>query len=357
VDTGNPDLMLSAPCAAALGTPVPADSAGIPVATPAELRIGGMPLDLSGVNTRAMNEPRWLFSTMHNDANLPSTVLARYDVVLDYPNRTLTIAPPGSLPLRGTTIPAAVNPRTGIVQIDARIGTDTMSFALDNGASYSFTSIGVLGKIMKSFPGAPQMMGAYGCANIWGWWPDEQAWKVMRIPQILCSPTVADGTDGKSAVSLVFENAGMVGLPDFFAGGTSIGTRYSRKSARPVVGFLGPNVLNQYRVLIAYSRGSVSFEKGPDAPAPDMDIAGLTLQPTADGGWLILGVTQHDGSSVAEGVHTGDILLEIDGFNVTGATMGTVTDKLRGTPGEKHSLLIEHNGVRAQVTATVQRLM
>jgi hypothetical protein len=63
-----------------------------------------------------------------------------------------------------------------------------------------------------------------------------------------------------------------------------------------------------------------------------MDLAGLTLQPTPDGGWMILGAAQHDGRSIAEGVQTGDILLEIDGFPVNGATMGTVTDKLREPP-------------------------
>jgi carboxyl-terminal processing protease len=88
-----------------------------------------------------------------------------------------------------------------------------------------------------------------------------------------------------------------------------------------------------------------------------MDLAGLTLQPTPDGGWMILGAAQHDGRSIAEGVQTGDILLEIDGFPVNGATMGTVTDKLRGSPGEKRTLVIEHNGVRTHVTATVRRLM
>ena len=357
VDSGNPELLLASRCAADLGTPVPADSASLPVSAPAGLRIGGMTLDLAGVSARAMNEPRWLFSTMQIDANLPSTVLARYDVVFDYPTRTLTIAAPGSLPLRGTPLPIAVHPRTGIVQVDARIGHDTLSFALDNGASYSFTSIGVLTRLMKGLPGAPQMTGAYGCANIWGWWPDEASWKVIRIPRILCSAPAADAASAAPGTALEFTEIGMVGVPDFYAGGVSLGTRYSRKTARPVVGFLGPNAFRNYRVHIAYSRGLVAFEQGTTPSLPDMDIAGLTLQPSPDGGWDILGVAQHNGTSIAIGIQPGDRLVAIDGFAVTGETMGTVTDKLRGTPGDHRVLMIERNGVRTTVVATVQRLM
>ncbi|MBK7259428.1 MAG: hypothetical protein IPI01_16830 [Ignavibacteriae bacterium] len=357
VDSGNPELLLASRCAADIGTPIPADSNSIPVATPAGLRIGGMTLNLSGVSARAMNEPRWLFSTMHIDANLPSTVLARYDVVFDYPARTLTIAAPGSLPLRGTPLPIAVHPRTGIAQVDVRVGPDSLSFALDNGASYSFTSVGVLTRLMKNFPGAPLMTGAYGCANIWGWWPDEASWKVIRIPHIRCSVAPADAASIGTGTALEFTEIGIVGVPDFYAGGVSLGTRYSRKTARPVVGFLGPNAFLNYRVHIAFSRGLVTFERGATTSLPDMDIAGLTLQPSPDGGWDILGVAQHNGTSIADGIEAGDRLMEIDGFAVTGATMGTVADKLRGTPGERRVLMIERNGVRSTVVATVQRLM
>jgi hypothetical protein len=180
---------------------------------------------------------------------------------------------------------------------------------------------------------------------------------VIRIPRILCSAAPADAASAATGTELEFMQIGMVGVPDFYAGGVSLGTRYSRKTARPVVGFLGPNLLRTYRVHIAFSRGLAAFEQDARPSLPDMDIAGLTLQPSPDGGWNILGVARYNGVPIADGIQAGDTLLEIDGFAVTGATMGTVTDKLRGTPGDRRVLTIERNGVRSTVVATVQRLM
>ena len=86
-------------------------------------------------------------------ANLSSTVLKRYQVVFDYPARTLTIAKPGTLAHRGVRAPAAVNPETGIVQIDAVIDGDSLSFALDMGASYSFVDADVVARHHRAASG------------------------------------------------------------------------------------------------------------------------------------------------------------------------------------------------------------
>jgi hypothetical protein len=55
-------------------------------------------------------EPRWLFVTMNIDANLPATVLQRYQVVFDYPTSVQPVAEPGTVEPRGEriTVQAAV---------------------------------------------------------------------------------------------------------------------------------------------------------------------------------------------------------------------------------------------------------
>ena len=55
------------------------------------------------------------------DANLPSTVLRRYRVVLDYPAGRFTIAATPGVPPHGTRLPAAVHPQTGLIQVDVVI--------------------------------------------------------------------------------------------------------------------------------------------------------------------------------------------------------------------------------------------
>jgi hypothetical protein len=314
------------------------------VPTPSGLRLGGLALDLKGVRTQVLLEPRWLFNTTRSDANLPSTVLRRYQVVFDYPNLELTVAQPGSLQPRGIAAPATVDPRTGIVQMDAGIAGDTLSFAFDNGASYSFTSARVLQRLAGRHPDWPTMTGAVGNANIWGWWPREEAWRVIRVPEIRWG-------------GVVLSQVGLVGLGEVFGPGFDLGVWYSQKTAHPVDGFLGPNAFKAFRVEIDFPNSTVYFAKGPAPIADDMDIVGLTLRPEMDGGYSVLGVARKDGQAAVPGVEPGDRLLQVDDLDVAGATMGTVVGALRGDPGEIRILVLEREGRRRTVEARVERLL
>lgn len=350
VDTGNPAAMLDEAFARRLGLDVAAQggssggqvrSVGVPPL--AGVRIGGMAVDFSGVETSVLVGAPYL-GAMHADANLPSTVLRRYQVVFDYPVRRLTLAAPGRYPPRGTKAPAAVNAATGIVQLDAAVGGEALSFALDNGASYSFTSPEVLDRLGKAHPGWPRGAGAVGCANIWGTWPQEASWPLLRVPEIIWG-------------GVRLPDVGLVGLPSFFPDGTSVGAWYSRKTARPVDGFLGPNAFRAFRVEIDYAGGAVYFEKGAEPDPHDLDLVGVTVGPEAGGRWKVVGVAQRDGRPVVEGVEAGDLLLGVGSLQTTGATMGTVVDALRGTPGDSRVLTLERAGKRITVESRVRRLL
>ncbi|MBP6875268.1 MAG: hypothetical protein KBD56_04300 [Candidatus Eisenbacteria bacterium] len=351
VDTGNPACLISADLARDLGIDLSAmtDSAGqaagaLFVEPPKGVRIGEMPLDYAGVQTMVLAQPHWLFTSMRIDANLPASVLKRFRVVFDYPGRALTLGRPGTFEPRGERSPAAVNLETGIVQLDAVIAGDTLSFALDNGASYCFTSAGILEGWSRAHPEWPRMNGALGCANIWGWWPDEPVWPVVRLPEIAWG-------------SAHLEGVGVVGLPNFFGNDASVGQWYSRKTARPVDGFLGPNAFGAFRVEIDYENSAVYFHRTGEFGVQDMDLVGLTLRPEEDGGYSVIGVAVQDGRPAVEGVMAGDRLLTIDGLQATGATMGTVIDALRGKPGDIRRLEIERAGKRITVSAKVARFL
>ena len=352
VDTGNPEFFMSEELARDLGIDLSAASGDKPAGTfqslevpaPTGIRVGGMPLDFTGVTSRVMFEPRWLFDTMHNDANLPATVLRKYSVAFDYPAREITIAEPGASKPRGARAPASVHPETGIVQIDAVIDGDSVSFALDNGASYSYTSADLVGRMIESHPEWPRCRGAVGCANIWGWWPQEQEWPVVRVPAIEWG-------------TVPLSDVGIAGLPNFFANGSTVGEWYSQKTARPVAGFLGPNAFAAYRVEIDYAGSAVYFEKKAKADPHDMDLVGLTLRLRAEGVYEIVGAATAEGKPAVEGVKPGDRLMQIDGLETKGATMGTVVDALRGTPGDKRVLILEREGKRLSIEARVQRYL
>jgi hypothetical protein len=344
VDTGNPDLFMSDPLARDLGKSLPALRSNTEVTPPARARIGGMLLDFRDVRSKVIVEPAWLFSTMHNDANLPSTVLKRYHVVFDYPRRQLTLAERGSLQPRGRRLAATINARTGIVQVDAIIGTDSISLALDNGASYSFVSADLVDRWSRWHPEWPHATGAIGCANIWDWWPQEESWTVIRAPAIDLGPVRLTGV-------------GVVGLPSFFGNGVSLGEWYSRKTSRPVAGFLGPNALAAFRVEIDYAGNSVFLDKAVAEDSCDMCLVGITLRPEADGSFRIIGIATSNGMALVNGVQPGDRLLQVGELQTTGESMGTVVDALRGKPGEVRSLLIEREGHRLRVNTTVERFL
>ena len=167
---------------------------------------------------------------------------------------------------------------------------------------------------------------------------------MLRVPEILW---------GNMTLSKVV----LTGPSSLFSDGTTIGQWYSHKTARPVDGFLGPNAFKGYRVEIDYKEGAIYFERGPGAEPPDMDIVRLTLKPLDDGRYEVIGVLDDGGKLVIKGIEPGDILLQVDDLKVTGATMGTVVDALRGNPSDIRSLILEHSGKSFTVKTKVERML
>jgi hypothetical protein len=344
VDTGNPEFLISESFARDLGIEIDTSKAVMEIAAPSNVRIGGMAIDFDSVKTSVGTGIQWLFNTMHNDGNLPSTVLKKYHVVFDYPKRQFTIAEPGKTTPRGIRSPATINPVTGIIQLEAVIDGEKYSFALDNGASFSFVSDSIVKNWVHRHPDWPTCHGAAGCANIWGYWPMEGIWPLVRLPEIRWG-------------NVKIRDVAMVGLPPIFRGKSDVGTWYSRKTARPVNGFLGPNVFKDFRVEIDYSEGSVYFENGAESAIPDMVMVGLTLQPLNDGRYKVIGIVKKNDEPVVEGIKQGDILLQIGDLKTTGATMGAVIDALRGNPGDIRVLKLERDGKPFTVKANVEIIL
>ncbi len=337
VDTGNPAFFMTEALARDLGAAIVPDKenparkliAAAPVA-----RLGGMTLNFEGVSSLGINsDPA---PGVRMEANLPATVLRHYQVVFDYPNKQLTLAEPGVVKPRGTRIAASVHPKTAIVQVDVTLDGESRSFAIDNGATYTYVSNEVLGPLAAKHREWPHSTGAIGCANMWGW-PQEPQWPMLRAREIAIG-----------AVRLA--EVGMAGVQK---GATDW---YSQKTAWPVVGMLGPNALKAFRVEIDYAGSAVYLEKTSGFDAHDMDLVGLTLQPTGET-FVILGVVKKNGKPSVEGVEAGDKLVRVDSLETRGASMGAVVDALRGKPGDRRQLVIERSGKRFAVKARVERFL
>lgn len=326
VDTGGEGLALAEPLAREVG------GGDRP---PSWLSLGGMPLDVAGVSTRVGAGSRVL-PGVPAEVHLPASALRRLRVVFDYPARRLTLARSGSLAPRGAAVPCRVHPLTGLFQVAAVLDGEAVSLAVDNGSSSTWVSNALLDAWLTRHSRAARATGAAGTTNFFGF-PFEAGGTLARLPEIGLGPHRV-----RDVAVLGLDK----GLFDW----------YSKKTAEPVVGFVGANVLRGFRLEVDFPGQVTYWEAGPPPEPDDLDTVGLTLRPGADGNYAVAGVVTRNGQPAVEGVEAGDRLLRIDGLETTGATMGTVADALRGRPGEKRALLLERQGKRIEVEAKVSRL-
>jgi len=297
---------------------------------------------------------------------LPVSLLRHEHLVFDYPAQRLTIARPGDLKPKGIEIPCSVNAETGLFMVAATIDGDTVQLGVDNGSAGTWVSDSLTTKWMARHPDWPHAKGAAGSANFFGV-SFETEGVLMRLPELGLGPLRA-------------QDVALLGLDQSFF------DWYSKKSAAPVQGFIGSNVLKNFRLEIDFPNQMTYWEKGPTSePAPsgevvppaeigqpgevgppvevasaiehnDLDIVGLTLRPEADGSFTIAGVVSKDGKPTVDGVKPGDKLIRVDRLDTANATMGAVVNALRGKPGSPHTIVLDRDGKVLTIKAKVVRL-
>lgn len=341
VDNGTAEMEITADLAKTLTLPANSDSSkGAKeawVSPPQEIIVGGLSIhpNLKAVKTVTGRDS--IAPGSSAEINLPATVLQNYDVVVDYLNRELTIAPPGTLHFEGESAKVNVAPYTGLIQVSSDLGGEKHNLALDLGASWSFVSSDVVSKLVKANPKWPRMTGAVGSANMWG--SDEEAsWDLLRIPTMQFGPlTLAD-----------------VGVASFPAKQMEW---FEKRAGVPTAGLIGANALLNYRIGLDYAHSTVYFQQTSKHRPPDMDVAGLVLRPEFDGHYTVIGVADFDGKPSVPEAKAGDTLVSIDGTPPTGGTMGQAWSLLGGSPGDVRTLVLERAGKQFTVQATVRRFL
>jgi len=342
VDNGNPDLYMSRRLATALGLAVKCGDQECSAPAPAELVVGGMTIPLNSIKEvkiplRPVNEASVLALGMKAEINLPASILRRYDVLIDFPERKFSIGAPGTIHFRGSSGKVQVSAENGLIQVPSEIERKKYNLALDVGSCISFLSEEVFNKLAAAHPAWPRMTGAVGSANMWGV-PDEATWQLMRVDRVQFGP-------------LFLTDVAVVALPkatlDFF----------EKRAGIPTAGLIGANVLQNYRVGLDYAHSMVYFEVGRTFNFPDFDVVGLVLRPDGDGRFTILGVADFDGKPSVAGVQAGDHLVAVNGLPVRGLSMGQVWSMLGGNPDQEKKLTLERAGKEFGVSAKVQHFL
>ena len=94
---------------------------------------------------------------MSVEINIPSSVLRLYDVLIDFPERQLTIALPGHLKFNGVKSKVLLNPNNGLIQVPGKLENKNYDFALDLGSSMNFLSQELFAKFSQAHPDCPHM--------------------------------------------------------------------------------------------------------------------------------------------------------------------------------------------------------
>jgi len=341
VDTGSGTLTLVEPLARDLGLHFlglrqGAADDSVHSSSPAPpIRLEGMPLDLTGIKVQ-VSSGTCLWPGLPAEATLPASVFRHDHVILDYPSLRITVARPGTVRPRGEAVPCRVNAETGLFAIAAVLNGETVQVGVDTGSAGTWVSDRITDDWLACHPDWPQSTGAAGSTNFFGF-PFESRGTLTRLPEL------GIGT-------LRAQDVAVLGLPQ------GLFDWYSNKSACPVVGFIGANVLRGFRIEIDFVNGMTFWEAGRPPTPGDLDTVGLTLRPEADGAYTIAGAVTRDGNPAVEGVRPGDRLICVGHLDTSGATMGTVMDALRGNPGETRTLVIGRDGKRVDVEAVVARL-
>jgi len=296
--------------------------------------VGGVTLETAGIPLRiypGASTAKGLAADVH----LPAGVFRGSHVVFDYPARRLTVTSPGSLEPKGFPVACQVNADTGLIMVDASVDGEVVALGVDTGSAGTWVSLELTSAWQTTHPEWPVTIGALGSTNFWGR-DFETAGMLMSLPVLTIG-------------TLQTRDIAVLGLSQ------GLFDWYSRKSAGPVVGFIGGNVLKDYRVEVDWPGSTTFWQSGRADGVRDLDIVGLTLRPEADGSYTVAGVAEKGGEVAVAGVQEGDRLIRIGSMETAGEALGDVANVLRGAPGEVRVLELERQGSRFTVEAPVRR--
>ena len=341
VDNGNPDIWITADLAktlslAALGEATQGGKVQA-MQPPKEIIVGGLTIHPDVKEVKAAVGFDSIAPGSSAEFSIPSTVLRHYDVQVDYLNRELTLANPGTIHFEGDSAKVLLNPDNGLMQIPSTIAGEKQNLALDLGASWSLLSSDLVAKLLKANPQWPHMTGAVGSANMWGS-EEESHWQLLRIPSVRYGPITLDE----------------VGVASFSKENMQF---FEKRAGVPTAGLIGANALLNYRVGLDYAHQTVYFKQTSKHRPPDMDVVGLVLRPEPNLHYTVIGVAGFDGKPSVPEVKAGDALVSVDGTPPTGGTMGQAWSLLGGAPDDTRTLVFERAGKQFTVQAKVHRFL
>ncbi len=312
---------------------------------PLRFRVGGLTVEVPPSEIgRERIPPRSIGSDLEVEALLPAGVLEKYQVVIDHRARRLTLARPGTIAAKGIPVPFRLKKESGLIAVDASVGSTTFAVAIDDGSAYTWLRRSLVQPWLRSHPDWERGVGAVGPANMMMSGDGAEASGILlRVPAIDLR-----GVRLERVGALAVEG-GRGAVP-----GLSLLDWYSTKNAVPVAGWIGGNVLKGFRLTIDYPNRMTWWEKQADPEINDLDQVGLTLR-SDHGEFFIAAIAAKNGRPAVDGVSPGDKLIRVGDTDMKEASMAAIFRAMHGRPGERRELVLERGGKRMTVSARVTR--
>jgi hypothetical protein len=129
--------------------------------------VGDMPVH---IDPSTVTSDTWLPYSIGDHRNveavLPAGVLQKYQVVIDYAGRTLTLANPGTLKPMGVPVPFRINQKTGLIAVDASVNGRVYPVTIDNGSAYTWLRKTTVQEWIDAHPDWQGGIGAVGASNM-----------------------------------------------------------------------------------------------------------------------------------------------------------------------------------------------
>ena len=296
---------------------------------PLIFRVGDFSVQIpAGDVTSEHREPYSLGSGRTVEAMLPAGVLQKYQIVIDYQNRTLTFAQPGTLRPKGIPTAFHINNKTGLIAVDASLDGKPYRITIDNGSAYTWFRQSTVKGWLATHPEWERGVGAVGASNMMMAGGAIEALGILaRIPEITIG-------------SLVLKEVGVLGPGPGEGFLKNLFDWYSTKNPLPVIGWIGGNVLKAFRLTIDYPNRTVYWLQQTDPDSRDLDQVGLTLK--AQGAdFIVAAVATKNGKPAVEHVQPGDKLIRVDDLETKHATWGAVYSAMHGKHGDTRVLVLD----------------
>lgn len=310
---------------------------------PLRLQLGAMPISIPASEVASdKSKPQSMGSDLKVEAILAAGIMQKYEVIIDYQNRTMTFAIPGTLKPEGVPVPFQINHDTGLIAVKASIDGRPYAVTIDNGSAYSWFRQSTAKDWLVSHPTWERGVGAVGTSNMMMSGDGAEIDGILlRIPEI-------------SLGSLSLQRVGVLGAGESkgFPGNLNLFDWYSTKNAVPVLGWLGANVLRHFRLTIDYPNRTMYWLQQSRSDRDSLDQVGLTLQ-ARRGEYIVAAIATKHGRPTLKDVQPGDKLLRIDGLETKNATWGDIYSAMGGKPGDVRVLTLQRSTQRVTIRARI----